>query len=72
MPDFSTPAVLSTATFTRYTSFERSSAVCTLRGVNSAFVGDVADRARNAGAAGVGEDRGRLSDASRGTLGSST
>src|SRR5262249_23540224 len=37
IPGLRTPALLSTATFTRYTSFERSSAVCTLRGVNSAF-----------------------------------
>ena len=37
MPALSTPFRLSTDTFTRYTSFARSSAVCTLRGVNSAF-----------------------------------
>src|SRR5207237_3771073 len=37
MPAFSTPFRLSMDTFTRYTSFARSSAVCTLRGVNSAF-----------------------------------
>jgi hypothetical protein len=33
----STPFSLLTVIFTRNTSFERSSAVCTLRGVNSAF-----------------------------------
>src|SRR6202521_4547568 len=37
MPCLSTPWRLSTAIFTRYTSLERSSAVWTLRGVNSAF-----------------------------------
>ena len=37
MPCFSTPFSLPTVTFTRKTSFDRSSAVCTLRGVNSAF-----------------------------------
>ena len=37
MPCLSTPSLLSTDMRTRYTSFERSSAVCTLRGVNSAF-----------------------------------
>src|SRR4030095_11633396 len=37
MPGFSTPARLSTVPLIRYTSFDRSSAVCTLRGVNSAF-----------------------------------
>src|SRR4030095_5458585 len=37
MPGFRTPARLSTVTLMRYTSFDRSSAVCTLRGVNSAF-----------------------------------
>ena len=37
MPCLSMPWRLSTAIFTRYTSFDRSSAVCTLRGVNSAF-----------------------------------
>ena len=37
MPIFSVPSRLFTETFTRYTSFDRSSAVCTLRGVNSAF-----------------------------------
>src|SRR5690606_23308888 len=36
MPAFSTPAVLSTLTLIRYTSLDRSSAVWTLRGVNSA------------------------------------
>src|SRR5262249_59029763 len=37
MPGLSTPSRLSAVTLMRYTSFERSSAVCTLRGVNSAF-----------------------------------
>src|SRR5918995_6491539 len=37
MPSFSTPLVLSALTLTRYTSRDRSSAVCTFRGVNSAF-----------------------------------
>src|SRR5450759_804272 len=37
LPCFRTPRVLSTETLMRYTSFDRSSAVCTLRGVNSAF-----------------------------------
>ena len=37
MPCLSTPLRLSTETFTRKTSFDRSSAVCTLRGVNSAL-----------------------------------
>src|SRR5262245_42345579 len=36
MPRFSTPFLLSTETLTRYTRRERSSAVWTLRGVNSA------------------------------------
>ena len=37
IPCLSTPSWLGTDTRTRYTSFDRSSEVCTLRGVNSAF-----------------------------------
>jgi len=37
IPGLSTPSRLSVLTFIRYTSFDRSAAVCTLRGVNSAL-----------------------------------
>ena len=37
IPDFNTPSRLSTVTLIRYTSLDRSSAVCTFRGVNSAL-----------------------------------
>ena len=59
MPCLSVPAALSADTFTRYTSFERSSAVWTLRGVNSARGRDEGHLAGDGGA-GIGADGGRL------------